>query len=210
MGDKINSDIDREKIAYEHYKAVFKDYDPEAMAKNTGCSYNRDTGEIAVKLMGQDMTVSYPSGDICGRDGSEVEGFHSKILILRYLIHGRGVGPSQKYITYREIEGGNVYYRNFYGRCILRLSRAFGNDPGGFKKAFESLNAEKVNIGDIAYKFQFLNNVYLIFIIWTGDDEFPPSSQILFNDNVHFYFTAEDLAVVGDVAIGALKKLKNA
>jgi hypothetical protein len=207
MGSNINSEIDREKIAYEHYKDEFKDYEPEAMAKNTGCIYNRDTGEIIVKLMGQELSVKYPSGDIYGRDGAELEGFHSKILILRYLIHGSGVEPSKKYITYREIEGGNVYYGNFYGRCILRLSSVLKNNPEGLKKAFEKLDAEKVNRGDFAYKIQFLNNIYLIFIFWIGDDEFPPSSQILFNENVHFYFTAEDLAVVGDVSIGTLKKI---
>jgi hypothetical protein len=47
----------------------------------------------------------------------------------------------------------------------------------------------------------------LIFIFWAGDDEFPPSSQILFNENVHFYFNAEDLSVIGDVSIGTLKKI---
>ena len=208
MVNKINSDIDRGKLVYEHYKDEFKDYEPEAMAKNTGCIYNRNTGEITVKLMGQELTVRYPSGDILGRDGSELKDSYSKILILRYLIHGGGVEPSLKYITYRDVEGGNVYYSNFYGRCILRLSRLLINNPKGLKKAFEMLNAEKINMGDFAYKFQFLNNIYMIFIFWEGDDEFPPSSQILFNENVHFYFTAEDLAVVGEVAIGTLEKIK--
>ena len=126
---------------------------------------------------------------------------------MRYLIHGKGVEPSRKYITYREIEGGNVYYNNFYGRCILRLSRTFGKNVERFKEIFEKLGAEKVEMGDAAYKFQFLNNIYVIFAIWKDDEEFPASSQILFNSNVLFYFTAEDLAVVGDVAIGTMMKL---
>jgi hypothetical protein len=87
------------------------------------------------------------------------------------------------------------------------LSKTFGKNVDKFKKIFEKLGAEKVDMGDAAYKFQFLNNIYVIFAIWEGDEEFPPSSQILFNSNVSFYFTAEDLAVVGDVAIGAITKL---
>ncbi len=42
-------------------------------------------------------------------------------------------------------------------------------------------------------------------ILWEGDDEFPPSSQILFSDNFPISFQAEDMAVMGDVIIGSLK-----
>ena len=31
-------------------------------------------------------------------------------------------------------------------------------------------------------------------ILWEGDDEFPPSSQILFSDNFPVSFAAEDMA----------------
>ncbi|HBC96887.1 MAG TPA: hypothetical protein DC034_08865 [Clostridium sp.] len=208
MDSRINADKNRkDKIPYDHYRNLFKNFDPGEMAENTGCTFNKDAGEISVKLMGQDLTVKYPSGDVYSKNGTEIESYPPKTLILRYLIHGRGVKPSDKYITYREINGGNVYYNNFYGRCILRLSRKFGGDIEKFRNAFEKLGAEKVNMGDAAYKFQFLNNIYIIFAIWEGDEEFPPSSQILFNKNVLFYFTAEDLAVIGDVAIGSVIKL---
>ena len=42
-------------------------------------------------------------------------------------------------------------------------------------------------------------------ILWEGDEEFPPSSQILFSDNFPISFQAEDMAVMGDVIIGSLK-----
>ena len=38
-------------------------------------------------------------------------------------------------------------------------------------------------------------------LLWEGDDEFPPSSQILFSDNFPVSFQAEDMAVMGDVII---------
>ncbi|MFQ9393460.1 MAG: DUF3786 domain-containing protein [Lachnospiraceae bacterium] len=36
---------------------------------------------------------------------------------------------------------------------------------------------------------------------------FPPSAQILFSDNFPLSFSAEDMAVVGDITIGTMKKL---
>ncbi|OAA91426.1 DUF3786 domain-containing protein [Clostridium ljungdahlii] len=204
------NDIDKkpkDEIPYDHYKSVFKNFEPEEMAKNAGCIYNESRGEIEVKLMGKNVVVKYPSGEVLNEDGSEIEKYPPKTLILRYLMQGKGLAPSDKYITYREVDGGNVYYSNFYGRCLLRLSKTFGNNIKKFKEVFESLGAQEVSMGDAAYKFRFLNNIYVIFALWEGDEEFAPSSQILFNSNVPFYFTAEDLAVVGDTSIGIITNL---
>jgi hypothetical protein len=53
-----------------------------------------------------------------------------------------------------------------------------------------------------------MNGLFISLLIWAGDDEFPPSAQILFDDNFVFAFTAEDLAVVGEVTISRLKTLR--
>ena len=46
-------------------------------------------------------------------------------------------------------------------------------------------------------------------IIWEGDDEFPSKAQILFDDNFPSAFSAEDIAVAGDICISRLKALKD-
>ena len=72
----------------------------------------------------------------------------------------------------------------------------------------EKIGAEKISNGDAGYEFEFLNDLKLRFILWAGDDEFPPSAQILFSDNFPMAFTqGEDMAVVGDVSINMLKAL---
>ena len=43
------------------------------------------------------------------------------------------------------------------------------------------------------------------FLLWLGDDEFPPNAQILFSDNFRYAFTAEDMANIGDIVIGRMK-----
>lgn len=197
----------KDKIPYDYNKSIFKNFNPEDMAKNTGTIYDKKNGQFIVRLMGENIIVKYPSGEVFKENGAQIEKYPPKALILRYLMNARGVAPLGSNITYRDVDGGNMYYNNFYGRCLLRLSKTFGNNIEGFKKSLEKVGAEKVDMGDIAYKFEFLNNIYVTFALWEGDDEFPPSSQILFDGNVPFYFTAEDLAVVGDVSIGTITAL---
>ena len=72
----------------------------------------------------------------------------------------------------------------------------------------EHLGAKKLDLGDASYEFEFMNDLFVRFILWEGDEEFPPSSQILFSDNFPIAFSAEDMAVVGDISIGLLKTLE--
>ena len=71
----------------------------------------------------------------------------------------------------------------------------------------ETVGAVPLNHGDISYEFEFLDGYRLQMILWEGDEEFPPSSQILFSDNFPVAFQAEDMAVVGDISINMLKAL---
>jgi hypothetical protein len=110
-------------------------------------------------------------------------------------------------IHYRDVPDGNIYYHNFFGRCILRLSKTFKDKFDHLNSAMEKLNAEKLNLGDLSYKVEFLPNIYVYVILWHGDEEFSASAQILFSENIPYYFSAEDLAFVGDVLNDKLVEL---
>lgn len=199
----------KERIPFEHYKAVFAQLDPIEISERCNIPYDKGKQQFRLKMMDRDYSIQYPSAEITVKDGQPADDFAAKILIIRYLNEGRYFNPSGKLLTYRDIPWGEVYYPNFQGRCILRLSYAFGNQLDKFEKVMESIGAEKIDMGDCSYKFEFINNIYMYFILWSGDEDFPPSAQILFDDNFPFAFTAEDIAVVGDVSIGELKAISN-
>ena len=67
------------------------------------------------------------------------------------------------------------------------------------------MQAAPVKHGDTAYEVEIFPEYKVQMILWEGDEEFPPSSQILFSDNFPVSFQAEDMAVMGDVIIGSLK-----
>lgn len=73
------------------------------------------------------------------------------------------------------------------------------------KKHMEKIKAEKLDMGDISYKVRFLNEIYVVFILWYGDEEFEAEGNILFDSNINNYFNAEDLAVIPDIILNNLK-----
>lgn len=197
----------------EHYLELYKKADPFEIAERTGVSYNPDTNEFFLRVMNKGYFISYPTFDIRKEDESDdsyhvlLEFHKTKIFVLRYLAECRMVPSSGGYVTYRDIPDGELYFRQFQGRCIFRLQFGFGYKLDKFRAGMEMLGGKPVDMGDVAYSFEFMNGLSMVFIFWEGDEEFQPSAQILFSDNFAAVFKAEDLAVAGDISIGTLKTI---
>lgn len=191
----------KESAPLKYYANLYARLDPTEASNRCGIPYDEKTGRFSLKLMGEDLSVSHPDFAVYREDGTKSENSPISILLIRFLIEGRIVPATGRNLTYRDIPNGEAYYANFLGRCIKRLARTCGSDIRKFSKAMEDMGAERVKMGDCAYRFEFINNLYMTFILWEGDDEFPPSAQILFDNNFPFAFSAEDVAVIGDVSI---------
>lgn len=197
------------RVPYEYILNIFKNSDPKKMAELTGTKYDEDIESFSLKLMGKNYTIKYPSADTFNDCDELVDSYTIKTILLRYLVNAKGIPPTGKNITYKEIPTGHVYYSNFYNRTILKLARLYGNNLKELEEIFINMNAEKINTGDVGYRFEFLNNVYITFIVWGEDEELSSSANILFDFNIQYYFDAEDLAVIGDIAIEFIKNKGN-
>lgn len=202
----------KELIPLEHYLEEFKNADPEEISARTGMPYDKERHVFHVIFLGREYEVSHPDFQITCLDEKYAyspltETNPAKILVVRFLLEGAKACSTGKFLTYREVPWGEVYYRQFNGRCMLRLAFSYGNKQEQFAAASEKMGAEKVKAGDIAYQYEIFPGYYVQFLLWAGDEEFPPSSQILFSDNFPAAFHAEDLVVVCDIIIGVLKKL---
>ena len=203
----------KERIPLEHYLEEYRKLDPEEAALRCGVAYDPKNRQFHIRLLGYSYLVDFPEFDVHKEEEGQEGVFlllsqaAAKIIVLRFLISGQMVKSAGKYLTYREVPWGEVYFRQFEGRCLARLKFGFGFKIDAFCAAMEKMGAEKSSMGDAAYEFEFINGLHVRFILWEGDDEFPPSSQILFEDNFPYAYQAEDLAVVGDLSISTLKGL---
>lgn len=204
----------KERLPYEHYLKVYQGLKPEDISGRTGIAYDSDTSSFTLRLMGVTYRISWPDYEVRHLDREDLGYYplenaaNARILVLRYLTEGASAPATGKFLTYREVPWGEVYFKQFQGRCIFRLAYGFGNKLPKFREVMEKIGATAVSHGDAGFEFEFMNGLYLQFLLWEGDEEFPPSAQILFSDNFPVAFVqGEDMAVVGDVSIGALKAL---
>lgn len=201
----------KELVPLEHYLEEYAKADPKAMAARTGFPFHEETGCFQTVFLGRRYDISHPDFTIACADEETgysplLETNPAKILMVRFLLEGSAVPGTGKFLTYRDTPWGEVYYRQFNGRCMMRLAFLYGNKQEVFSRVCERLGAAKVSAGDMAYEFEVFPGYYVRFLLWAGDEEFPPSSQILFSDNFPVGFHGEDLVVVCDVILNTLKQ----
>ena len=195
----------KERVPYEYYLERYQKEDPLAISDRTQIPYDEKAGVFTLRLMGCTYQISWPDYQIKAVPENVIchypleNAANARILVLRYFLEGIAAPASGKFLTYREMPWGEVYFRQFQGRCIFRLAYGFGGKLDQFQSIMERLGGVRIEYGDCGYEFEFMNNLRLRFILWAGDDEFPPSAQILFADNFSAAFHGEDMAVVGDV-----------
>ncbi|MDR0852142.1 MAG: DUF3786 domain-containing protein [Clostridiales Family XIII bacterium] len=202
------------RVPFEHYLDIYQRANPTEIAARTGLPFDAARSIFSLRLLGTEYEIAYPDFEMRALpDGAVLRSPYEEILIIRYLCEGQYAPASGRQLSYAEIPWGAVYLSNFNGRVLRRFAREFGEDSGMLRLVMEEnagLHAVPVVKCDAGYRFEFITGLYMSLLLWEGDAEFPPSAQMLFDDNFKYAFTAEDVAVAGEIAYGRLNELKSA
>lgn len=194
-------------------RAELKEADPVVLAARSGAQHKRldkERGELRLTLWGQGYLVIYPefiayeevSGEICSswRQG----------IFLHYLRIADGKPLADRWVSLREIEGGEFYHRASQGYSGDRLAKHFGNDLEAFRRGAERAGGERRDLGDAAYSFLALPRVPLAVVYWQGDEEFSPTAQVLFDASAGHYLPVDLLSVLGSELCSRIIKAASA
>jgi hypothetical protein len=190
-------------VPMEHYKAVFAAADPAALSARSRVPYA--DGKLTLTLLGRPVTVSWPDMVSRFEDSGAETASNTRILLARLLLEGALTPARGQLLAYTDMPWGNVYAQQFRGRCILRMAGTYGSNLPGFEAAAAAVAGVPAGSGDRSFDLPFLPGLTVRLILWEGDEEFPAQAQILFSDNFSAAFGAEDIAVVGDVLLNAMK-----
>ena len=198
----------KEEKPLELYQQELAAADPSVIAARSGIAYNADKKVFELNMLGRPLEISWPDLNCVFTDTQEEQRNNVRILMGCLLSHGKLVETQGGFLSYPEIPWGDHYFKAFQGRCIYRFAGMYRGEGGvdRFRTAAEKLGGIPAQAGDAAYDFEFIDTVIVRLILRKGDDKFPTTSQILFSDNTPLAFSAEELAGVGDVLLGSLKR----
>ena len=179
----------------------------ESMADNSGCLLDRENSRFTVPFLGQTYLLTYPDGLVTRQDTGEEVPLTTAILLLHYLSWSTGAALADSWISFKQLQSGSIYIDPFNKRAVLPFVKSFGARPHEFARAAELLGGQKADHGHMSYRLPALPRVPLLYILWKGDEEFPPSGTILFDRHANAYLHTEDYAILSGMTVGALANI---
>lgn len=199
------------QVALDLAKAQFQKSDPVKLARASGAKVLKHAGEgvrLGLVFMGWPVEIAWPEGEVVYAEtvSGEVSVWH-QILVLHYLVNAKPADPSGKLITFRQLEGGEVYYPTFQKRASLRLLHTFGEFPERLQVVGEEIGGSPGGIGDASICIRAFPKVPITIAIWKGDQEFPPECNIVFDATISTFLSTEDVVVLCQETVSRLVKL---
>jgi hypothetical protein len=180
---------------------------PYVVASKSGTNY--DGRRFRIPFFNRVLLVYYPEVKIVEEGKSAPVPQYIQIILLHYLLQSRGVPIADEWIAYRQLPGGKLFDGRFFQMAIIPMLRAFDNNLEEFKKAGLALGGTPITrTGDAAFKFMALPRIPMACIFYQGEEDIPPSVNILFDASAPEYLPTEDLSLLGVYLVNALRKAK--
>lgn len=161
---------------------------------------------ITIKFLNQPYQIHLPEIEVSCEGKREEIPIKHKILILHYLNLAKGTALLGKWITFRDIPSGNFYYPTFLKIAINPYVQAFGEKIELLEKVVLNFNGKKRDYGDLSMTVSIFPYLPVTFVLWKGDEEFPPSGNILFDSTVADYLPTEDILIACETVVGEMVK----
>ncbi len=178
--------------------------DPAAVAAASGATLLSAPAGFQLDFFGRPAVVTAPDMTVGWRDQKPGEEFSltDAVLVLHYLNGAKGLPPTGEMVSYRQIPGGEFYFKAFASRAEVPLAKVFGATPGLLTRAVAALGGEPVSgYGDEAGRFRVLPNLDLIVLLHHADEEFESSGQVLFDRVIGSCLSNEDISWLGSALV---------
>lgn len=201
-----------ERITHELYWEELKQRNPPDICRRTEAVYSPDKGGYILPFLNQKYLILPGEQKILclrGNLGEEIElRDYFYLIVLLYLLNAQEVEPTRTWISEKELKGGTTFFRGPHALKVEELKEAFGKNPEAFLKAGQSLGGVELLFGDKAFALTVFPKVPLAYVLWKGDEEFPPQITVMFDSTIEKHFSLDGIwCLVAEVSQRLLESL---
>ena len=199
------------------YKTVFEiardtlvesDYARQCAHAGLKCVQEAGHTTIEVPYFDEIITIHIPQFSFESSRNANVT-LVTRIILLHYINNALGVPLSGEKVAYGDLPSCMHYEPVFAKRVLKPLQNAFGYDKYTFLEAGLALGGKEEEYGDSSFTLFAFPKVPITFILWEGDEEFPPSVKALFDPSITGYLPLEDIVVIAKLAASRVLKTAN-
>ena len=156
-------------------------------------------GKVRIPLLGRTLELQPPDFDGIVVETGKPPKPAERLLALHYLACDVPVAAENRWITFREFPGGAFYWQPFLARSVNPLIEAIGNDLDLLRERLErfAANIEDGPADTVSARIVAIGRIEVLLVYRAGDEEFPPSADLLYDACARRVYGAEDAAVLG-------------
>jgi hypothetical protein len=186
----------------ERIRADLRTADPEAIARRIGGTSRGLT--VDLEYWGREAHIAWPELVPRKHDGQPFSAF-DQAMLLYHLRRSDGAPPAGRWVSFRELPGGEFYHQAYTGYTGRRLAEAFGTQPDRFDAAAD-FGVRLAGPSSHSWGFAPLPRVALAACLWPGDEEMPAQASVLFDEHAGHHLPIDGLALLGAGLTGRLLK----
>jgi hypothetical protein len=171
-----------EDKAWEHLAAC----DPSEVCARAGATYHPGSG-YTLPVFGFAACVD-PAARVIQGPGPELgfllekAGHFTRLAVLSYLLHARSMEPTGRLVSPAGLKDAQFYSGGSHALPLERIAARFAGDPVAFVAQAARFGGEQMVLGDAAVELRPLPRVAITLVLRLGDEEFPASSSLLFEE----------------------------
>lgn len=175
-------------IARDRAQQLFSGYDHQDIANRWKLKLDRQF--LYVQLLGKPYRIRRSDGQVIRALSGEQAEFQEVLTLFDLLTHPGEKTLSGCYAPVNSLKGRPAaagVATDFFSAS----AKHFDADPERFCRACEALGGEAVEMGDIGFCFSLFAELKMIVKLYRGDEEFPPSLTVLWDENTLSYLLYE-------------------
>ncbi len=125
-------------------------------------------------------------------------------LLLLYLVKAQATLPSGEMAAPRELVKGGDFFQGRYRLQTDDLERVFGNAGDTFLEVARKLGAQQTEGADFSARFSVLPKLFIEYLLWLTDEEFPSRFIILLGRDTIEHFPPDATAMLVNILTGRI------
>jgi hypothetical protein len=180
------------KVAAEYWERLSA-RDPLQLVAITQFQLAPENG-LVFRFLNRDVLVDPQARCLrlwCGAGWDKADDPLLELATVLYLINVKDVHPlGRDIVGPQDLKEGH-FFQGPHELKIAPLVERYGSDMQSFRKSAESLDGEPVDMADAAYRLKPFPRVNLYYLLWEGDEEFPPRMIVLFERSIQEMLAAD-------------------
>ncbi len=171
---------------------MLESLDPPTVCRNAAVLFDDTTSIYTLTSFCGDVSVSPGEREIIPRSpsGAVMLGKYGYFFVhacLWYLVSAKDIPCSGRHVKPQDISGGNIFFSGSHILPLASIEKKYGGNKKAFIAKGKQLCAEFLSYGDAAVKLLPMPRIPVIFILWLGDDEFPPRADMLVDSTAELH-----------------------